>query len=248
VEWQSPAGLYFSGYALAERTNNVFEIVLRDASYTMKVYDGATKQLKYTYANPDTSGFVYYSGPEVSSIDVNNDGINEIIMEKDKYNPYEARVKILNGSDGQVLYQNNYVGVILYIMPFDIDGDGFVEICIAEYRPTVGYDRLTILSTTSTPIGLKENQNTVTDFKLKQNYPNPFNPTTTIEYSIAKEADVQILLYNEIGQLVKTLSDGFKRAGSYKVTFDGTGIASGVYFYQLSVDGNLEAKKMILIK
>jgi len=85
-------------------------------------------------------------------------------------------------------------------------------------------------------------------FALYQNYPNPFNPSTTIDYSISKDADVKLLIYNEAGQLVSTLINEKQTSGDHKFNFDGSNLASGVYFYQLFVDEQAQAKKMVLIK
>ncbi len=90
-------------------------------------------------------------------------------------------------------------------------------------------------------------------FALDQNYPNPFNPTTTIGFSLPKSENVRILIYNSIGQLVKTLVDNHFSAGSYKVTWDGrnvsgSSVSSGVYFYKLTTKGFSQTRKMLLMK
>ena len=90
-------------------------------------------------------------------------------------------------------------------------------------------------------------------FELSQNYPNPFNPSTTIKYSLPKRSDVRLNIYDILGRHVVMLVDGIKPAGEYEVAWDGTdenrqAVASGVYFYQLKIDGYGEAKKMLLLK
>ncbi|MCU7494909.1 MAG: CHRD domain-containing protein [Ignavibacteria bacterium] len=85
-------------------------------------------------------------------------------------------------------------------------------------------------------------------FDLGQNYPNPFNPTTTIRFSIPSAGNVSLHIYNVIGQKVATLVDGQLRAGQYEVSFDGSRIASGVYFYRISFQNNIVTKKMMLVK
>jgi hypothetical protein len=86
------------------------------------------------------------------------------------------------------------------------------------------------------------------EFQLHQNYPNPFNPSTTISFTIPKADYVTLKVYNVLGQEVATLLDGFKTPQTYKVTFDGTGLASGVYFYRLATPGANLVKKMLLAK
>ena len=88
---------------------------------------------------------------------------------------------------------------------------------------------------------------------LSQNYPNPFNLETVISYLLPQRTDVQIAVYNILGQRIKTLIDQNQEAGDHSVSWDGTNangniIASGVYFYRLETSEFSVAKKMILIK
>lgn len=87
-----------------------------------------------------------------------------------------------------------------------------------------------------------------TSFALNQNYPNPFNPLTTITYSVPKTSNISLKIYNINGQLIETLFDGTQNAGNYIYTFDGSKLASGVYFYRLVSDEFSSTKKMLLTK
>jgi hypothetical protein len=92
-------------------------------------------------------------------------------------------------------------------------------------------------------------QPTTYETSLDQNYPNPFNPSTTIKFSLADETNVTLSVFNARGQLVKRLIDGGgMNAGVYNVPFDGTGLASGVYFYRLDAGPYTQMKKMVLLK
>ncbi|MCL5030561.1 MAG: hypothetical protein M1480_16235 [Bacteroidetes bacterium] len=93
------------------------------------------------------------------------------------------------------------------------------------------------------------------EYHLYQNYPNPFNPATVVKYKLSNAAYIILKLYNELGKEIKILDKGFRQAGSYYIKFNGYQYASGVYFYQLLVNGindnkvdYLETKKMILLK
>ncbi len=88
---------------------------------------------------------------------------------------------------------------------------------------------------------------------LAQNHPNPFNPTTTIGYSIAKDNEVSLTVYDVAGAKVRTLVNERQKADTYKVTWDGmndtgTRVASGVYFYKLVAGSFVKTKKMVLLK
>ena len=87
------------------------------------------------------------------------------------------------------------------------------------------------------------------NFNLNQNYPNPFNPTTTINYQLKKSGYIELKIYNIKGQLVDTLVKGNQNAGDHSVIWNAKGISSGMYFYQISVDGQLtKTKKAICVK
>ena len=72
-------------------------------------------------------------------------------------------------------------------------------------------------------------------FTLSQNYPNPFNPQTTIEYSIPNKSEIEIVVYNLLGQNVYQQNRKDIDTGTYKMKFNGNGLSSGIYFYSLKV-------------
>ncbi|RKX28901.1 MAG: hypothetical protein DRP47_03105 [Candidatus Zixiibacteriota bacterium] len=87
-----------------------------------------------------------------------------------------------------------------------------------------------------------------TKFGLSQNYPNPYNPSTVISYDVPKASHVTLSVFNVLGQEVTTLVDEEKEAGTYEIVFDGSDIASGIYFYRIAADNFSETKKMVLVK
>ncbi len=99
----------------------------------------------------------------------------------------------------------------------------------------------------------KPRTNPPKNFTLIQNYPNPFNPSTTIEYVLPQAVRVRLVIFNILGQNVKTLVDGYQYAGSHAVVWNGTDrfqqpAASGVYFYKLDAGNMSTTRKMILLK
>ena len=79
-------------------------------------------------------------------------------------------------------------------------------------------------------------------------YPNPFNPSTTIKYSIPKQSNVTLKVFDVLGSEVATLVNKEQPQGNYEVEFDGSELTSGIYFYRLQAGDFVETKKMILIK
>ena len=85
-------------------------------------------------------------------------------------------------------------------------------------------------------------------YELNQNYPNPFNPSTTIRFSLPVQTHLKINIYNMLGELVKTLSEGIYEAGYYSVSFDAAELSSGTYIYRIESETFTQTKKMVLLR
>ena len=96
-------------------------------------------------------------------------------------------------------------------------------------------------------IGIQNNSQ-IAGYSLEQNYPNPFNPKTVINYSIPKQENVSIKLYDVLGNQVAVLLNKKQGAGNYSIEWDGEKYASGVYYYKLTAGDYVETKKMMLVK
>jgi photosystem II stability/assembly factor-like uncharacterized protein len=107
----------------------------------------------------------------------------------------------------------------------------------------------TVVKLNGIPVGVSSNNNEVPNsYILSQNYPNPFNPQTTISFNIPSSGITSLAVYDIMGREVTVLVNEMKTAGRYSVTFDGTNLSSGVYFYKLTSGTFVESKKMLLIK
>ncbi|OGU55708.1 MAG: hypothetical protein A2V66_13800 [Ignavibacteria bacterium RBG_13_36_8] len=87
-----------------------------------------------------------------------------------------------------------------------------------------------------------------TAYSVEQNYPNPFNPTTKIKYDIPKETFVSLRVYDLFGQEIEILVNERLPAGRYESEFNGSKLASGIYFYRLQAGSFTKTKKLILLK
>jgi hypothetical protein len=99
----------------------------------------------------------------------------------------------------------------------------------------------------------EDQENLPFSFSLKQNYPNPFNPETIIEYKLPKGYEVEITVYNILGQKVRTLVKEFQKAGQHRVQWDGKDekgkeVSSGIYLYRIKTDQFSQTKKMVLLR
>jgi hypothetical protein len=106
------------------------------------------------------------------------------------------------------------------------------------------------IRTVSNNIGTKTGKNNLSPgrYSLEHNYPNPFNPTTTIKFALPKDGYVKLKVYDIMGREVKVIVNEVKQAGYYSVDFDGSNLASGVYFYRLQCGSFNETKRMVIIK
>jgi len=101
---------------------------------------------------------------------------------------------------------------------------------------------------------IRENSSYIpNEFIVKQNYPNPFNPSTTIEFSIPKLADVNLSIYNVLGKRIRTIRMNNKQAGNYRVIWNGTNdlgakVSTGIYFYKIDAGKYSNIKKMVFLK
>lgn len=135
----------------------------------------------------------------------------------------------------------------LHVFAFNNDGTANVQVQVGTFRNP--NDRVIIdFTATTLPVSVENETITAKDYYLNQNFPNPFNPATRINYGVAKSGNVEISVYNILGNKVATLVNEFKPAGSYTVDFNASKLSSGVYFYKISTNGFVQTKKMILEK
>ncbi len=86
------------------------------------------------------------------------------------------------------------------------------------------------------------------EFSVEQNFPNPFNPSTTIKYDVPEASFVSIIVYDVLGNEIKSLVSETKNAGSYSINFDASSLSSGIYYYILRAGSSVVTNKMLLLK
>ena len=139
--------------------------------------------------------------------------------------------------------EKQYRYVLREILP---DGKGKEYVLDAEKSIEVANPRVKTLK-------LSKEKIVPVTFRVCQNYPNPFNPTTIIKYALPQNEKVKIVIYNMLGQKVKTLVNKHQEAGYYEVNWNstndrGTPVGSGIYFYVVRAGKQHAVKKMALVK
>ncbi|MCD4695988.1 MAG: T9SS type A sorting domain-containing protein [Bacteroidales bacterium] len=96
---------------------------------------------------------------------------------------------------------------------------------------------------------IKENIAVLKEGELLQNIPNPFNESTQIWYKLENEYVVHLNIYNNTGQLIKSINEGTKIKGIHHIDFDASRLTNGTYFYSISINGQItDSKKMTILK
>ncbi|MEO8666845.1 MAG: T9SS type A sorting domain-containing protein [Ignavibacteria bacterium] len=98
------------------------------------------------------------------------------------------------------------------------------------------------------PTGINSQTEVADDFRLYQNFPNPFNPKTVINYELKVSGHVDLKIYDSAGNEVATLLSGEENAGLHSVIFNGSDLASGIYYYRMNANGESGTRSMILLK
>jgi hypothetical protein len=113
---------------------------------------------------------------------------------------------------------------------------------------TGSYVQQTKMQSVTAPLGVTKNGDIPETYSLSQNYPNPFNPTTNIKFSIPRDGNVSLKIFDITGSVVQNCIEGVAKAGTYNLEVDASNLSSGIYFYTLKAADFIQTKKMILVK
>ncbi|MCB0727459.1 MAG: SBBP repeat-containing protein [Ignavibacteriae bacterium] len=157
-----------------------------------------------------------------------------------KYSPLGTQQWVINyslltfGDNKAVKIKVDTLNNII-VSGYSVNSSGYTDFVTIKYSPITDVSNL---------------QNLLQDsFELNQNYPNPFNPITTIGYMVKSKSEIKITVYNSLGKLVARLVNKIQEPGRYETTFKASNLSSGIYFYNLEINGSIfNKKKLLLIK
>ncbi len=203
--------------------------VSRLVSYKVRLIDGIYRVKMMFCEN-------YYEGPGKRVFDVYVEG-DRVVQDLDiyalvgRYSAYDLLLEDITVTDGIL---------DIYFSPVNF-GNGPYEDRGALLNGLV-IERTGELGTEQGSIGLPQK------YALHHNYPNPFNPNTTIEYTLPKQANIIITIYNLLGEHVATLINQNQDTGYHKCIWNAEDQPSGVYFYKLQTESFTQVKKMLLLR
>ena len=190
--------------------------------------------------------------------DLNGDGVLDVAMVAGNLSIGRPALLVWLGQrDGVPVFEGYYPlsGEGNQVLAGDVNGDGDTDLVVLGTNPASGLGGVFVLINQGTPATAVAAEATMpTAFALGANYPNPFNPTTTIPLVVPAGArNVDLTLYNVLGQPLRRVWTGPLPAGEHRLTWDGRDaqgrpVAAGVYVYRLQVDGQTRTRKMVKLE
>jgi outer membrane protein assembly factor BamB len=217
------------------------EVLVASFANYLTCLSGADGTYLWTY--PMTMQFGVSSVP-----DINGDGYDDVVTGDGNPSPTHGTVYCVSGLGDSLFFSQFYDGDkvrSVNILP-SIDGNSSFELLAGTREGKIicfsgGLNSPNIIDT--------EKDKIIDNFVLSQNYPNPFNPTTEIKFRLPKSGLVNLTVYNLLGQeITKMLKNKYYSAGEYIVEFNANTLSSGVYFYKMQTQFDIQLHKMILLK
>lgn len=219
-----------------------------------------TDNFCYTYSKSGITQNAYFGVALISSdkygfyaIDEKNPAGDVVLNDSNGFTDLEKWFALSNGIKSTIAGPSD-VSFVISGGPFSIATNNYIDVAFAiaggsnieEVREAIKQSRIKyneIITNVEEGKSMKP-----TEFALYQNYPNPFNPLTVIKFQVPEKRNITLKVFNILGEEVTTLADQEKEAGIYEVKFDGSNLASGVYFCRLQAGDFSQTKKIILLK
>lgn len=147
----------------------------------------------------------------------------------------------------QIRHGSNLVSDSVAVFEFNQSGRDTVIASIDDGQGHLVHHAWTF-SVTDSVTSIGQNENIVSHYILHPAYPNPFNPETTIRYELGAFTSVKISVYSISGQKIDELVDSYQAAGQHSITFDGSGLASGIYIVKMAAGAFIQSRRLLLMK
>lgn len=205
----------------------------------VKRYDGYANSYNFARAiTIDKEGNVYVTG-----------GAD---FENGNYSAYKEITTIKYDANGNQIWLAKYNGPgnsLDWDYACDVIIDSLHNVYVVGASGYLRSSMITTIKYTRKPTSVEERPLDVPfTHTLHQNYPNPFNPSTAIEFELRVSSNVELTIYNILGQEVATLINETLPSGNYKLTWEANGAPSGVYYYRLHTGNFTQLRKMVLIR
>ncbi|MCI0448206.1 MAG: YCF48-related protein [Chlorobi bacterium] len=201
---------------------------------------------------PVSGGAVLAVGSNGRIRKTTNNGINWVVATS-PVNVSLNNVVFLDGSTGYIAGNSGYIlkttnSGLNWTVDANVTTSNFKNLSFINQTTAWVVGTGGVVIRTGIPVGISNSENEMPqDFELK-NYPNPFNPTTIISFSLHENSFVRLIIYDVIGNEIQTLVSGELKKGYYEILFDGSSLASGLYYCRIETRSFKKTIKMVLTK
>lgn len=229
-----------------------------------KSYDAGTRTLTANItitANSDLTGEFYMNYVLTENNLIYSQTGNSSCTGGSAYEHDHVVKSMVNGDAGELIHSGSWtsgqqvIRNLTYVLPVSpqVSVPENCDLNIFVYKQGTGIStNSNVQQSLRTPVvgttGIQNTSSLANDYSLSQNFPNPFNPSTNFTFSLPKDGNASLKIYDVLGNEVGKYIDGFMKAGIYSVEFDGSDLSSGIYFYNLTTTDFSQTKKMILSK
>ncbi|MBN2105506.1 VCBS repeat-containing protein [bacterium] len=183
----------------------------------------------------------------VFAADLNGDGSPDALTASENDNEIAWYENDGSGGFGARKIITSETEGAISVFAADLDGDGDKDVLSASNEDNTVSWFENLINSAEVDFNTKENS-VPGSFHLAQNFPNPFNPETTIHYFLDNAGHVKVDIFNNVGQKISTLINAYHKAGHYRIIFDGSNLASGLYLYRIKTASCTQIRKMVLMK